>query len=136
MLFPLLVAAFLVAHGLVHALYLAPPPPDQPGGATWPFTLDRSWLLSRLGLDARVTRPLGTALVAMTIGGFGLAALGALGITPDALWVPAVLIGAVSSLALLGLFFQRWLLVGVAIDIVLLWAVLAAAWSPDGLADG
>ena len=38
-----------------------------------------------------------------------------------------------ASLALLVAFFHPWLIVGLAIDVVLLWATLVAAWSPTQL---
>jgi hypothetical protein len=40
---------FAVAHGLIHASFLSPQPRTEPGAPAWPFHLDRSWLLSRLG---------------------------------------------------------------------------------------
>lgn len=126
----LLLAAFLLAHGLVHAMFLSPKPAPTEGGPTWPFDLDRSWLLSAAGLDSPATRALGTALVALTIAGFALAAIVALGIL-DSLWVAAVLIGTLASLTLLGLFYRPWLTLGVAIDAVILWAVLGAGFVPS-----
>lgn len=51
-------------------------------------------------------------------------------VATDVLWVPAVTVGAVASLALLGRFVQPWLVLGVAIDLVLLWVALVAAWVP------
>jgi hypothetical protein len=132
----LLLVAFLLAHGLVHLMFFAPPPPATATGPAWPFALDRSWILTPLGAGPDATRILGMALVAVTIGGFTLAAIAALGVLPDSLWVPAVVSGAVASLALLAVYFQPWLFLGVAIDLVLLWAVLIADWSPTGLAAG
>ncbi len=129
----LLLAAFLLAHGLVHLLFFSPPPPATEGGPSWPFALDRSWILTPVGLGADTTRILGIALIALTIAGFALAATVALGVLPSSLWVPAVVIGAVASLAVLGLFYRPWLTLGVAIDVVLLWFVLIANWSPAGL---
>jgi hypothetical protein len=130
--FPRLVlAAFLVAHGLVHLLFFSPPPPATEGGPSWPFALDRSWILTPLGLGADTTRILGIALIAVTIAGFALAAIVALGFLPSSLWVPTVVIGAVASLAVLGLFYQPWLTLGVAIDLVLLWVVLVQSWTPS-----
>ena len=129
----LLLAAFLLAHGLVHLLFFSPPPPATEGGPSWPFALDRSWILTPLGLGADTTRILGIALIALTIAGFALAAIVALGILPSSLWVPAVVIGAVTSLAVLGLFYQPWLTIGVTIDAVLLWAVLVGSWTPTSL---
>ncbi len=133
MLFRSVVAGFLFAHGLIHASFLAARPPATAGGPSWPFELDRSWLLSPLGMRADTTRGLGMALTAATIAGFALAALVALGILPASLWAVGIGVGAVSSLALLGLFYRPWLTLGVAIDLVLLWAAFIASWMPDGL---
>jgi hypothetical protein len=127
----LLVAAFLLAHGAIHAAFISPRPPATAGGPAWPFDLGHSWVLAPLGLDPAVGRLLGVALVALTLGGFALAALSALGIGPAGLWPAAVTIGAIASIALLALFFHPWLVLGVAIDLVLLWAVLVANWEPE-----
>ena len=43
------VALFLIAHGLIHLLYASPAPTS--GQAEWPFRVDHSWLLTRLGLE-------------------------------------------------------------------------------------
>jgi hypothetical protein len=45
-----------------------------------------------------------------------------------------MVVGAGASLAMLVLFFHPWLALGLAIDAVLLWAVLANGWRPDGIA--
>jgi hypothetical protein len=127
----LLFAAFLLAHGAIHAAFISPRPPATAGGPAWPFDLGHSWVLAPLGLDPGVGRLLGVALVALTLGGFALAALSALGIGPAGLWPTAVTIGAIASIALLALFFHPWLVLGVAIDLVLLWAVLVANWEPE-----
>ena len=52
------------------------------------------------------------------------------GLLGQAAFVPGVVAGSIASLALLVLFFHPWLTLGVAIDLVLLWAVLVARWSP------
>jgi hypothetical protein len=125
---PLAFAAFLLAHGAIHASFLAPRPPATASGPAWPFELSRSWLLTPLGVNGEALRLLGTALTAATIAAFALAAVAALG--PLAvLWVPAVVLGAAASAALLLVFFHPWLSLGIVIDAVLVWAVLAG-WSP------
>lgn len=129
----LLIAAFLLAHGAIHGSFLAPRPPVTAGGPAWPFELGKSWLLGPLGLDAEATRMVGTALIALTIGAFALAALAAIGILPDGLWPASVTIGAIASIAVLGLYFSPWFVVGLAIDVGLLWAVLVQDWAPDGV---
>lgn len=129
----LLLAAFLLAHGAIHAGFVWARP-AQTGGPPWPFDLGRSWALAPLGLSPDVARLLGLALVAVTIAGFAIAAVAALGFLPAGVWPAAAAVGAVASLALLGVFFHPWLVLGVAIDLALLWAVLIADWTPDGLA--
>jgi len=129
----LLIAGFVLAHALVHAAYLAPRPPVTAGGPAWPFELNGSWLLGRLGLDGELGRILGIALVALTIGGFALAALAAAGIAPAGTWAAGIAVGAVASLGVLVLFFHPWLVLGVAIDLGLLWVALASRWTPEAL---
>ena len=130
----LVIAGLLLALGLIHASYLAPRPPATAGGPAWPFELDRSWLLSSLGTSSELARILGIALVALTIAGFALAALVAVGIAPAGLWSAALTLGAVASLAVLVLYFHPWLVLGVAVDLVVLWAALVSRWAPEGLA--
>jgi hypothetical protein len=127
----LALAAFLLAHAAIHAAFLSPRPPATASGPAWPFELGHSRLLSPLGLKADAARLIGAGLVALTVAGFAVAALAAMGIAPSGLWAPAVSAGAIGSIALLALFFHPWLVLGIAIDAVLLWAVLVAGWAPD-----
>lgn len=122
----LLIAAFLLAHATVHAAFLSPRPPLTAGGPAWPFELGRSWILGRLGIDPGLARILGVALIALTFAGFAVGALAALGPVPAGLFPPAIVIGSVASMAVLALFFQPWLALGVAIDLAVLWVVLVA----------
>ncbi len=126
---PLLIAGFLVAHAAIHIAFISPPPPATAGGPAWPFSTDRSWMVTRFGMAPGLARVLAYALVAATIGGFALAALTAIGVAPAAVWLPAVTIGAVASLAVLVAFFHPWLVLGVAINLGLLWAVVVAGWT-------
>ena len=126
------VAAFLFAHAAIHGGFVSPRPPATAGGPAWPFELGRSWILGPLGVDAEVGRVLGMALVAGTTGGFALAALAGLGLAPTGIWPAAVAIGAIASIGVLALFFHPWLVLGVGIDLVLIWAVLVAGWVPEG----
>lgn len=126
----LLISAFLLAHAAIHAGFLSAPRAAAAGGPAWPFDLTGSWALSPLGLDPGIARTLGLALVALTMAGFALAAIAALGIGPSALWAASATVGAIASLALLLVFFHPWLALGIAIDVALLWAVLLADWVP------
>ena len=127
-----LAALFLLAHALIHASYLSPRPPATAGGPAWPFELTRSWILSPLGLDGDPGRILGIALIAIIIVAFGLAALATFGVAAQATFAPAIVAGSIASIALLVLFFHPWLVLGIAIDVALLWAVLVARWTPQG----
>jgi hypothetical protein len=128
-----LLAAFLVAHALIHVSYLTPAPPRTAGGPEWPFELTRSWLVTALHLDADLVRALGIALVAGTITLLVAAGLATAGwLVPSEWWAPVVASGAISSALTLALFFHPWLVVGFAIDAALLWAVLVIGWQPFG----
>jgi hypothetical protein len=127
----LLLAALQIAHGAIHAGFISPRPSPAPGAPPWPFDLDRSWALGTMEPPAR--RLLGLALVAVTIGGFALGAIGALGIGPSVLFTAGVTVGSVGSLVLLLLWFHPWLIVGVAIDVVLLVVALVCEWTPPSL---
>ena len=124
------VAVFLLAHAGIHASFISPRPAQTAGGPGWPFDLAHSWLLTPLGLSPDITRFLGLALLAVTVGGFALAALAALGPVPAGIWMPAIVVGAVGSMSLLGVFFHPWLVLGILIDLVLVWAVSVARWQP------
>jgi hypothetical protein len=117
-------AGFLLAHGGIHASFLAPRPPAKEGGPAWPFEVTHSWLLTPLGLSARVLRSLAIALVALTLCGYALAALGILGFLSSDLTAIAVTVASLSSILLLFLFFHPWLIVGVAIDLALIWIAM------------
>jgi len=124
------VALFLIAHGLIHLSYASPAPTS--GQAQWPFRLDHSWLLGPLGLDGWA-RPLGILLAIVTAIGFGLAGLGLFGIPLlSESWRILTLVSAGASLALLLLFWNRMLVVGIVIDALLIVALL---WERSPLAN-
>ncbi len=126
----LVVALLLVAHGLIHVSFLSPAPPAKAGGPQWPFDLTRSRLLATLGLGSGAARAIGTALIVVTVAGYVIAALAFVGITPATWFTGAVVAGSAASIVLLVLFFHPWLVLGLVIDAVLLWAVLLNGWTP------
>jgi hypothetical protein len=97
-----LFGVFIVAHGLLTAfIWLSPPKADAPFRAT------HSWLMG----DAR---PLAVAVALVAAAGFVLAGAGF--IADQAWWaVTGVGAGAV-ALLLMTLFFNPWLLAGIAIS--------------------
>jgi hypothetical protein len=125
------IAALLLAHGAIHAGFVSPRPPASADGPAWPFSLGSSWLLGPLGWEASTMRLVGIALTAATVGGFALAAVGALAVVPAPVWVAGASVGAVASIVLLALFFHPWLVLGLVIDVGVLWAALVARWDPS-----
>ena len=129
----IVVAVFLAAHGLIHASYLAPAPAATAAGPEWPFSLDRSGLLRPLGIGSERTRALGIAVLLVVIAGYVLAALAVIGALPGSWFAPALLVATAASAFLHGLFFHRWLVLGLVIDGLLLFA-LARGWTPGAVA--
>jgi len=124
-----LLGAFLAAHGAIHLLFLVPGP--EATSTPWPFDMSRSWTIARLGLDRPTVRLAGLALIWLTVAGFVLAGLSTVGLlVPAEWWQPLVAASALVSAALLVLFFSGQLVVGLAIDLVLLLVALAGSWSP------
>lgn len=114
----IVLGVLVVAHGLVHLLWLAPN--DDP---SWPFRLDRSWLVPEA-----TRKPVGMVLIALVVVGFALLGLAVWGVPGLASIWPVVAIGAaLASAATLLLFFDRQLLWGVGIDVVL---IVVAVWRP------
>ncbi len=126
----LLLAAILAAHGLVHLLYLAPAPEPRTGGPEWPFDLRNPWPATA-GVDPALVRRAGLALLAGTVIAFQLAALATVGlVVPGAAWPVMVAIGSLLSLVLLVISFSANLVLGIGIDLVLLWVALGTDWLP------
>jgi hypothetical protein len=107
----------LLAHGLVHLLYLADDVPE--------FSLDRSWLVPNAA-----RRPLALGLVATTIAAFAILALAVWGVPGlSAAWPAVTVVACMLSMVLLILFWNTWLVFGIGIDIALLAvAVIRPDW--------
>jgi hypothetical protein len=126
---------FVVAHGLIHMLFVVPAPATTAGGAEWPFDMARSWLVTGPGLDVNLVRVMGVALIGIVVVGFVLAGLATVGIiVPSGWWRVLVIGSAAASIVLLALFFNPQLILGLAIDALLLWVVLDAVWTPTAAA--
>ncbi len=111
----IVVGVLLLAHGLVHLLYLAPDVPE--------FSTEDSWLLPASG-----RRPVAVVLMAATVVAFALVAL-AVWQVPGlrAVWPAATVVAAALSALLLVLFWNWHLGLGLVIDVLL---VLAAVVRP------
>jgi hypothetical protein len=124
------VGLFLIAHGLVHLMYLGPRPEDDP---RYPFVPETRWLSRVLGLEAGTAKAIAGALAVLcalilVVAGISL-------FMNAGPWEPAAVIGAAMSLALLLLFFHPWLMIGITIDLAIIAGV--TAWHvPSSLFDG
>jgi hypothetical protein len=131
-----LLAALILGHGMAHLAFVVPTPEPakaRGSGMEWPFDLGGSWLVTRVGLDARAVRGAGVALTAVTVVTSLLAALATVGVIVPVDWWPGLVVSqAVSSLLLLSVCFSPILLNGFAIDLALLWLALLSGWSPAG----
>lgn len=116
-----LVGVLLLAHGLVHLLYLVPEAEDP----QYPFSLRSSWLVPE---SAR--RPVASVLLTLTVLAFALLALAVWGVPGlSTLWPVLAVVAAAVSSALLITFWDTRLLIGVAIDVVIVvLAVVRPEW--------
>lgn len=117
-----LFAAILLGHGLVHLLYAVPEP--ESSGQPWPFSMTDSWA----GANAA---GVGWVIIAVAIVGLALAALGTVGIAvPSSWWQPVLVIGAVASAMALVVFWNPQLVLGIGINVVLIWVAVSSVWTP------
>ena len=103
---------FLIAHGLVHLLYVVHKEDDP----SFPFTLRQSWLVPEA-----VRRPTGLGLMAATVAAFaplGLAVWGVPGLS--SVWPLIAVVSATLSLTLLVAFWNAHLVAGICIDVALI----------------
>ena len=139
----LLIAAFLIIHGLIVAGQAAgsfgstlPKEIQNPAFVNWwPVNMGRSWLLSSLGLNQ--------TLALYRVGGFlwlagGIAlvtaGLGVLGfIVPTGWWRELAIGGGAISLLMLLLYLHPLMLIGTASSLAVLISLLWAKWPPANL---
>ncbi len=131
---PWLLAFLVFAHGWVHLMFVFPKPEGQgndSGVSEYPFDFGRSWLIRRQGLDAGLVRSIGLALMVVTFALSLLAALATVAIiVPTDLWAPLLLGAALASSLMLVLFYSPALVLGFAIDALMVALVLSGSWSP------
>jgi hypothetical protein len=128
---PKILGFFLIAHGLVHSILAAAPNPNDPDAKAGAFftAASRSWLLPRLNISQTSIQWIGIGLVVLATMGFLLTGLGIFGVTGVAeVWRTLAIVSASVSLLLLILFWHSWLPVGVAINVVVLIALILLKW--------
>ena len=107
-----LLGAFIVAHGLLTAFIWV-----SPARADAPFRATHSWLLG----DAR---PLGMVIALVAAAGFVIAGVGL--ISQENWWAFTGIGAGAVALLLMALFFNPWLLAGIAISAGILYAGIQA----------
>lgn len=117
-LFRIVIGFLLIAHGLVHLLYLTDDVPE--------FSLENSWLVPE-----SASRPVALVLMWATIAAFallGLAVWGVPGLT--SIWPALAIIGSALSLLLLVAFWSWSLVFGVLINLAIIAiAVIRPEWA-------
>jgi hypothetical protein len=108
----------LMAHGLVHLLYLTPDVKE--------FTLRDSCLV-----PASASRPVGIALMAATVAAFALLGLAVWGVPwLSGAWPAITIVASVASLTLLSAFWSVRLIFGVILDVALIaLVVMRPGWT-------
>lgn len=139
----LLISILLIIHGLIVAGQSAgsfgsaiPKALQNPSFVSWwPINMGRSWLLSLLGLDRTlVVYRIGGLL--WLAGGIALVAagLGVLGfIVPSDWWRTLAISGAAISLFMLAVYFHPLMIIGTALSLAVLVALVWLRWSPMSL---
>lgn len=114
----IVIGILLIAHGLVHLLYLTDDVPE--------FTLEGSWLVPE-----SASRPVALVLMWATIGAFALLGLAVWGVPGLAgIWPALAIIGSVLSLMLLVAFWSWSLVFGVLINLAIIAiAVIRPEWT-------
>jgi hypothetical protein len=129
-----LLALLVLAHGWVHLMFVFPKPErgdDETGVGGYPFDFERSWLIRRAGLDAGLVRTIGLAAIGVTFALSLLAALATVGLlVPTDWWGALMIAAAVASTVTLILFFSPALILGFAINALMVVLVLGGSWSP------
>jgi hypothetical protein len=129
-----LLAGLVLSHGLIHLMFLVPAPAVAGAateGPSWPFDLDRSWLVRWHVVDRTVVRTLGMLLIGWTCSAALLAASATVGVVVPVSWWPTlVLATAAASTLLLALDWSSGLSLGLAVDFGLVWLALASGWTP------
>ena len=107
-------------HGLIHLGYITQPPDDP----KYPFRLTNSWLVHSRGMTW------GKVLAYSSVVGFLLAALAIAGFPGlEKIWAQLLIFASIASLLLLIIFWHKWLLAGILIDLLMIYGVLMLNWA-------
>lgn len=131
---PWLLAVLVFAHGWVHLMFVFPKPErggSYAGASEYPFDFDRSWLVRRADLDTGAVRVIGIVVMAATFVLSLLAALSTVGVlVPIEWWAGLMIAAAAASTLTLLLFYSPALILGFAINALMVALVVSGSWSP------
>jgi hypothetical protein len=125
---PLLIALVLVGHAVMHIgavacglLFVSTPPS----------------IVAGTGVDSEAVKAVAVVLTSVTVAGYLFAALAGIGtVVPRSWWRPLVVVASVASATTLVGLIGLPVVPGLAIDAVLVWAVLARSWQPTPVPAG
>ena len=129
-----IIGVVLIAHGIGHVLGLFP----IAGWARAEHWSADSWVLTGF-TGPTVTNVLGGALWLTAMVTFIVAGLGVLGLWVPIAWIrPLAVIGAVASIVGLVLFWEAFpettsRIAALAVDVIVLWAVLLGHWPAEDI---
>lgn len=132
---------FLIAHGIITTAISSGSFKGGAGIANpawlgwWPSALGQSWLLARLGVENSVASTAGGVL--WLLGGLALVAAGlsVLGVVVPVEWWRGLAVGgAVISLLALLLYLHPFYVLGIALNVAILMAILWAHWPAAAVA--
>lgn len=129
----LLIGGVLILHGLIHVGAASAPAPGEEDAGAFRFFMgeDRSWLLRALGFSDTVSWWIAVGLIAAATLGFVLAGIAIF--AGLSVWREFAVVSATVSLVLLALYWNRYLAVGVALNVAILVLLLAILWPKEDL---
>lgn len=117
-----LIALVLVGHALMHVGAVS---------CGLLFSSTPAGIVTGTGLDLGLVRSSAVLLTTLTVAGYLLAALAAVGIAvPRGWWRPLVVVASVASAVLLAGLFSPPALPGLVLDALFVGAVLGRSWQP------
>lgn len=120
----LLFGLFLIIHGLIHGAYLTA---DYVKDSAYPFSVDKSWLITKYGINAVLIKPMVFGLVLLSLVGFILAGFSYLGwVVPRDWFSQIVIFSSFASLILMFVTWNNYFIVGALIDVAIIIAVLSS----------
>ena len=126
------VSLFIILHGLTHTILAMVPSPKHPtpGFARFYPGLG-SWLLSRFEFTPALIKTTALVLSLVATAGFVAAGLALFDIVlPTIWWRTLAIVSSVVSLLLLVAFWNKVLIIGLLIDLIILITLLFIKWSP------